>query len=240
MPPTPEDLLPALADLIRNTIGVGIFSVRFLQSDPAKRARKGSCLVVVSVPPAEEAAFGSSIRPFSSSRQVEHAYYSSQMTQCKHCFPNGHPAPQCKVDYPVCPICSLSHCRSAHRYTNPTCPLEGNIKAVPACCPAPPPKCTNCQGEHIATDPTWPSRPRLVPAQENLRLSHPLPADDTMDMMEDTGFRPTTAVGRTPVSDLTTPHAVPRCKAIAAPLPNSKAQLPSWVEGTSSSPSAHD
>jgi len=51
MPPTPEDLLPVISDSIRNAIGVGLFSVRFLQSDPAKSVTKGSGSVVLSLPP---------------------------------------------------------------------------------------------------------------------------------------------------------------------------------------------
>jgi len=81
MQTTSEDLLPTLADSIPNAIGVGIFSVRFLQSDPAKRATQGSGSVVVSVAPADVSAFGSSIRLFSHSRQAEGAYSSNPMTQ---------------------------------------------------------------------------------------------------------------------------------------------------------------
>ena len=94
--------------------------------------------------------------PFGSSRLQDRlsglAYFSNPMTQCKSCFSFGHPTQCCKSDHPVCPICSLSHRRSAHRYPYPIRPKQGNAKAVPACCPASPLKCTNCQAEHLATD----------------------------------------------------------------------------------------
>ena len=47
MPTEADNLLPALAESIRNAAGVGLYSARFLQSDPAKRAEKSSGLVVV-------------------------------------------------------------------------------------------------------------------------------------------------------------------------------------------------
>jgi len=57
------------------------------------------------------------------------------MTQFMYCFAYKHQVQRCKVDHPVCPICSLSHCRSEHRCTHPTYPREGNTKVVPAYCP---------------------------------------------------------------------------------------------------------
>ena len=156
MPTEADNPLPALSESIRNATGVGIYSARFLQSDPAKRAEKSSSSVVVSGSPSDVVAFGSSIRLFSRSRQGEQAYSSNPMTQCKFCFGFGHAAQRCKSDHPVCPICSLSH-HSAHRCPNPTCPKQGNSKGGPACCPASPLKCTNCHGEHLATDPECPS-----------------------------------------------------------------------------------
>ena len=75
-----DDLLPALAKSIQNATGVEIYSDRFLQSDPAKRAKKYSGSVVVSVSPSDVAAFGSSIRLFSCSGQIERAYSSNPMT----------------------------------------------------------------------------------------------------------------------------------------------------------------
>ena len=53
MPTVADDLLSTLAKCIRNPTGVGIYSARFLQSDPAKRAQKSSGSVVVSVSPAQ-------------------------------------------------------------------------------------------------------------------------------------------------------------------------------------------
>ena len=81
MPTEADNLLPALAESVRNATGVGIYSARFLQSDPAKRAEKSSGSVVISVSPSDVAALASSIRLFSRSRQVERAYSSNRITQ---------------------------------------------------------------------------------------------------------------------------------------------------------------
>ena len=178
MPTEVDNILPAFAESIRNATGVGIYSARFLQSDPAKRAEMSSVSVVVSVSPSDVAAFRSSIWLFLRSRQVEQAYFSNRMTQCKFCFGFGHSAQRCKLDHPVCPICSLSHRRSAHRYPNPTCPKQGNTKAVPACCPASPLKYTNCQREYLATDPEGPNRPQPVQEQEENPSTSPRPTRD--------------------------------------------------------------
>ena len=236
-----DNLLPALAESIRNATGVGICSARFLQSDPAKRGEKSSGSVVVSVSPSDVAAFGSSIRLFSCSRQVERAYSSNPMTQCKFCFAFGHPAQRCRSDHAVCPICSLSHRRFAHQGSIPTCPKQGNAKAVPACCPASPLKCTNCQGEHLATNPECPSRPQPAQEQEEDPALGPRPTGDRMDESpDDAPPPPSTPKGRGPAIDLETAGPMPQKKEIAAPLPRSQAQLSRWAEDPHSSPTPHD
>ena len=63
-----------------------VYSAQFLEPDPAKRPERCSGSVVVSVSPSDVVAFGFSIRLFSRSRQVERAYSSTLITQCKSCF----------------------------------------------------------------------------------------------------------------------------------------------------------
>ena len=65
MPMEADNLLAALAETIRNATSVGIYPARFQQSDLAKRAKRSSGSVVVSVSPSDVEAFGSSIRHFS-------------------------------------------------------------------------------------------------------------------------------------------------------------------------------
>src|SRR5437868_4189784 len=129
LPQDPNELCAALAESIRNAIEVPIFNARFLQPDPVKRFNTSS--VVISVSPNDVQKFGSSIRLYSQPRRVEPANSGNRFTQCRRCWRYGHIAIVCKADRSVCPLCSNSHIRSAHRCSNPTCPAGGNLKAVP-------------------------------------------------------------------------------------------------------------
>src|SRR5205807_7510336 len=90
MPPDQKDLLSALSLSISNAVGVTIFTARFLQPDPVKRAEKPTTSVVVAVAPADVPKFGSSISLFSRSRRVEKAHSSSRTSQCRNCNRFGH------------------------------------------------------------------------------------------------------------------------------------------------------
>ena len=240
MPTEAENLLPTLAKSIQNSTGVGIYSARFLQSDRVERAKRSSGLMVVSVSPSDVAPFGSAIRLFSRSRQLEWAYSSNPMTQCKFCFCFGHPSQPCKSDHPVS-SCSLSHRPSAHWCPNPNCLKQGNTKAVPACRPASPLNCTNCQGEHLATDPECPSRPLPTQELEVDPSTSPRPIGDRMDKSSDEAHPlPSTPKGRAPPLDLGIPWPLAPGKEIATPLPRSQAQLSCWAEDPHSSPTPHD
>src|SRR5437588_4010467 len=107
---------------------------------------------------------------------VEPANSGNKCTQCRYCWKYGHIATVCKADRSVCPLCSNSHIRSAHRCSNPTCPAGGNLKAVLACCVTLPLHCPNCGGQHTATSPSCPSCPR--PSSRNEEVD---PEGDNMD-----------------------------------------------------------
>jgi len=146
LPDEPADLFPSLLESIGNAIDVPIFGARFLQSDPAKRAEKGTSSVVVAVDPLHVFRFGESIRLFSRTRTVAPAYSASMSRQCRKCWRFGHSAPLCKEEAPACPICTLLHHHSTHRCANQCCPKGGFEKSVVGCCNASPPLCVNCGG----------------------------------------------------------------------------------------------
>ena len=98
LPHEPTDIFPSLLESISNAIDVPICGARFLQSDPAKRAEKGTTSVVVAVDPLHVSRFGQSIRPFSRARAVAPAYSASKSTQCRKCWRFGHSAPLCKEE----------------------------------------------------------------------------------------------------------------------------------------------
>jgi len=130
VPHEPTDLFPSLLESISNAIDVPIFGPRFLQSDPVKRALKWTTLVVVAVNPLHISWFGESIRLFSPARMVAPTYSASKSMQYRKCWRFGHSAPLCKEEVQACPICTLLHHRSAHRYANQSCPKGGFEKSV--------------------------------------------------------------------------------------------------------------
>jgi len=93
---------------------------------------------------------GTSIRIFSRSRTIEHAYSSNRNTQCRNCSGFGNGAPRCPSADPVSLLCSGNHARSHHLCLNPACPSGGNLKAMPSCCSTSPARCMQCGGEHTA------------------------------------------------------------------------------------------
>ena len=188
LPEDPNDLFPCLAESILNSKDIRILAARYLNPDARSREGKSATSVIVSVHPGDVPATGSSIRLFSRSRTVERAYSSNRFTQCKNCWGFGHVAPRCPSVDPVCPICSLNHTRAMHRCPNPTCPGSGNIKAVPGCCSASPPRCANCGGTHTATHgdcDSRPPRPTLRRSTSAETVVLPPPAGDAMDMATD-------------------------------------------------------
>jgi len=142
----PTDLFTSLLESISNDIDVPIFGARFWQSDPVKRAEKRTTSVVVAVDPLHFPRFGKSIRLFSRPSKVAPAYSASKSTHCRKCGRFGHSAPLCKEEAQACPICTLLHHRSAHRYANQSCPEGGFEKSVVGCSNASTPLCVNCDG----------------------------------------------------------------------------------------------
>jgi len=159
LPEDPEELFPCLGESILNSKNVRILAARYLNPDTRSREGKTATSVMVSVHPGDVPTIGSSIRLFSPSRTLERAYSCNRYTQCKNCSGYGHVAPRCPSTDPVCPICSLNHTRAMHRCPNPTCPGNGNVKAVPACCSSLPPRSVNCGADHTATNRDCQSRP---------------------------------------------------------------------------------
>jgi len=106
--------------------------------------------VVVPVDPLHVSRFSKSIRLFSRTRKVTPAYSASKSTQCRKCWCFGHSAPLCKEEAQGCPICTLLHHSSAHRWANQSCPKEGFEKSVVGCCNASTPLCINCGGQHAS------------------------------------------------------------------------------------------
>jgi hypothetical protein len=202
--PDPQELCPSLLPSIFNAANVKIFSARYLQPDAAKRAAKNTTSVVITVAPADVNKIGNSILLFSRPRKVERAHSSNRFMQCRKCWKFGHPAPACKSDRNVCPLCANNHPRSAHRCPNPTCPKEGNTKAVPACCPASVLCCPNCSDPHTATDPSCPSKP----AQDRAHQA-PLPEElaDEMETVEDQPLPPSSPAPQNPPNPTTPPTA---------------------------------
>ena len=160
LPSDPEGLFVYLKAAILNAKGLTISSARFLNPDPDARALKDASSVVVTTTPEEGKKMGSHIFLLSRKREVKIAHSANKTTRCRNCQRYGHTAPVCKYDHPVCPICALHHRKTEHRCPNPTCPKEGNIRPVANCCSASPPHCANCGGDHPATDPSCPARPR--------------------------------------------------------------------------------
>ena len=133
---------------------------------------------------------GSHIFLLSRKREVKVAHSDNKTTRCRNCQRDGHTAPVCKYSHPVCPICALHHKKSEHRCPNPTCPKEGNVRPVAACCSASPPHCTNCGDDHPATDPACPARPKRPqndPPPPDHAPAHPLPEEGEIDTTEDEG-----------------------------------------------------
>jgi hypothetical protein len=208
LPTDPQELTTSLLSSIRNAADVTIFTARYLQPDPAKRATKRSTSAIVTVSPADVDKIGKSITLFSKPRNVERAHSSNRFMQCKRCWQYGHSAPACKSTHNICPLCSNNHPRSAHRCPNPTCPKEGNIKAVPACCPASVLRCPNCSGPHTATHHTCPSKPAQEPAARP-------PQDqsaqgDQMETADDLPAVPATPGPQTPPSAPAVEEETPR------------------------------
>jgi len=164
LPHEPTDLFPSLLESISNAIGVPIFGARFLQSDPVKRAKKGTTSVVVAVDPLHVSRFGESIRLFSRARSVALAYSASKSTQCQKCWRFGHSAPLCKEEAQACLICTLLNHRCAHRCANQSCPKGGFEKSVVGCCNASPPLCINCGGQDATFDGSCPIRREMLSA----------------------------------------------------------------------------
>jgi hypothetical protein len=211
LPPVSQELTASLLPSIRNSADVTIFTARFLQPDPLKRATKQTTSVVVTVPPADVDRIGNRIYLFSKVRNVERAHSSNRFMQCKKCWQHGHSAPACKSERNICPLCANNHPRSAHRCPNPTCPKEGNKKAVPACCPASVLRCPNCSGPHTATDRSCPSKP--LPDQRPHPPSQQSEQVDRMETGEDLPALPETPAPQTPppapVVEEETPRAPP-------------------------------
>jgi len=218
LPHEPTDLFPSLHESICNAIEVPIFGARFLQSDPAKRAEKRTTLVVVAVDPLYGSRFGESIRLFSRTRTVAHAYSASKSTQCRKCWRFGHSAPLCKEEAQACPICTLLHHRSAHRCANQSCLKGGFERSVVGCCNASPPPCVNCRGQQASFDGTGPIR------REILSSVHP-PRDQDCPDAPDAGLPQTTPQGPT------VPSTVPATPAMHGPCfpPSSESTQPATI-----------
>jgi len=155
----PEELFPCLAESILNVKNISILAARYLNPNAQSREGKTATSVIVSVHPGDFPTMGSSIRPFSHLRTIEWTYSSNRYTQCKDSWGYSHVAPRCPSTDPVCPICSVNHARAMPCCPNPTCPGNGNVKAVPGCSSSSPPRCTNCGGDHTATNRDCESRP---------------------------------------------------------------------------------
>jgi len=139
LPHERTDLFPSLLESINNGIDVHIFGARFLQSHPAKRAKKRTTWVVVAVHPLHVSRFGESIRLCSRAHTVAPAYSASKSTQCRKRLWFGHPSPLCKQEAQACPICNLFHHCSVYRCVNQSCSKGGFEKSVVGCGNASPP-----------------------------------------------------------------------------------------------------
>jgi len=188
LPEDPEELFPCLALSIVNSKNIRILAARYLNPNAQSREGKTATSVIVSVHPGDVPTMGSSIRLFPCSRTIERAYSSNGYTQCKDCWGYGHVTPRCPLTDPACPICSLNHTRVMHRCPNPTCPGNGNVKAVPGCCSSSPPCCTNSGGDHTATYRDCESRRSPPPLRRSTLTSQvvpPPPIGDEMDTAPD-------------------------------------------------------
>jgi len=85
LPNEPTALFPSLIESICNTIDVSIFGARFLRSDPAKRAEKGTTSLGVPVYPLHVSHYSKSIQLFSPTRTVAASYSASKSTWCRKC-----------------------------------------------------------------------------------------------------------------------------------------------------------
>ena len=188
LPSDPEGLFVYLKSAILNAKGLTITSARFLNPDPDARALKDASSVVVTTTPEEGRKIGSHIFLLSRRREVKVAHSAKKTTRCRNCQRYGHTAPVCKYTHQVCPICALHHKKTEHRCPNPTCPKEGNLRPVSDCCSASPSHCANCGGDHPATDPACPARPKRPqndPSPSDPAPDRPAPEEGEMDTTED-------------------------------------------------------
>ena len=92
-------------------------------------------------------------------------------------------------------------------------------------------------------DPECPNSPQPVQDQKEDPSTSLRPTGDRMDESPDDALLvppPSTPEGGAPTLDLTTLRPLPHGKEIAAPLPQSQAQLSRWAEDSPSSPTPYD
>jgi hypothetical protein len=86
------------------------------------------------------------------STRVEEFYSTAPTTQCPNCLGFGHLPNRCRRSI-VCSFCAENHPSKEH--TCSQCTIKGTS------CRHLVPKCTNCQGPHVATNPTCEVRKAL-------------------------------------------------------------------------------